>query len=70
MSFAPSSVLKLRRMGFSILLETGAGASAGFSDEDYTRPAWDIMEHMGLEGVLDESFQVKNHKTKKSIGIM
>lgn len=36
-SFAPSTVLKLRRMGFSILLETSAGASAGFSDEDYTR---------------------------------
>jgi len=36
-SFAPATVPKLRRMGFSILLETGAGASAGFSDEDYTR---------------------------------
>eukprot|EP00438_Fugacium_kawagutii_P004404 Skav208532 [mRNA] locus=scaffold3037:131753:160941:+ [translate_table: standard] len=36
-SFAPSTVPKLRRMAFSILLETGAGASAGFSDEDYTR---------------------------------
>jgi len=28
-------------MGFSILLETGAGASAGFSDEDYTR--WEVF---------------------------
>jgi len=36
-SFAPPTVPKLRRMGFSILLEAGAGNSAGFSDEDYTR---------------------------------
>ena len=36
-SFAPSSVPKLRRLGFGVLLEAGAGALAGFSDEDYTR---------------------------------
>ena len=36
-SFAPSTVVKLRRMGFGVLLEAGAGAAAGFSDEDYTR---------------------------------
>lgn len=36
-SFAPSTVVKLRRMGFAVLLESGAGVAAGFSDEDYTR---------------------------------
>eukprot|EP00439_Symbiodinium_sp_Y106_P082080 s392_g21.t1 len=36
-SFAPSAVVKLRRMGFSILLEAGSGTAAGFTDEEYTR---------------------------------
>lgn len=50
-SFAPSTVVKLRRMAFSILLETGAGASAGFSDEDYTRQGAMVLgwEAGGLE---------------------
>jgi len=34
-SFAPGAVRKLRRMGFSVLLEAGAGMPAGFQDEDY-----------------------------------
>lgn len=36
-SVAPSVVPALRRMGFSLMLEAGAGVAAGFSDEDYTR---------------------------------
>eukprot|EP00440_Ansanella_granifera_P051488 gb/GFBE01055821.1/.p1 GENE.gb/GFBE01055821.1/~~gb/GFBE01055821.1/.p1 ORF type:complete len:1274 (+),score=357.35 gb/GFBE01055821.1/:1-3822(+) len=36
-SLAPSAVVKLRRMGFSLLLEAGAGSAAGFQDEDYTK---------------------------------
>lgn len=36
-SMAPSVVLRMRRMGFSILLEAGAGVAAGFADEDYVR---------------------------------
>lgn len=36
-SVSPSVVPKLRRMGFSILLEAGAGSMAGFTDEDYLR---------------------------------
>jgi len=34
-SITPSVVPRLRRMGFSVLFEAGAGAAAGFSDEDY-----------------------------------
>jgi NAD(P) transhydrogenase len=34
-SISPMLVPKLRRMGFSILLEAGAGQSAGFVDADY-----------------------------------
>jgi len=33
----PSAVPKLRQMGFSILLEAGAGERAGFTDEEYVR---------------------------------
>jgi NAD(P) transhydrogenase len=33
----PSIVPKLRKMGFSILLEAGAGVGSGFSDEDYLK---------------------------------
>jgi len=36
-SIAPSVVPGLRRMGFSIMLEAGAGTAAGFSDEDYLK---------------------------------
>lgn len=49
-SLAPSAVVKLRRMGFSILLEAGAGSNAGFQDEDYTR-------HGGVE-VAESSLDV------------
>lgn len=50
-------------MGFSILLETSAGASAGFSDEDYTRRGAGHMGHMGHQvgSGADESQPVKNH---------
>jgi len=34
-SITPSMIPALRRMGFSVLLEAGAGSRAGFSDEDY-----------------------------------
>eukprot|EP00931_Biecheleriopsis_adriatica_P117063 TRINITY_DN92616_c0_g1_i1.p1 TRINITY_DN92616_c0_g1~~TRINITY_DN92616_c0_g1_i1.p1 ORF type:complete len:1276 (+),score=300.00 TRINITY_DN92616_c0_g1_i1:43-3828(+) len=36
-SMAPSAVPKLRRLGFSLLLEAGAGNAAGFQDEDYVK---------------------------------
>jgi len=35
-AISPSLVPKLRKMGFSILLEAGAGSAAGFADSDYT----------------------------------
>lgn len=62
-SFAPSTVLKLRRMGFSILLETSAGASAGFSDEDYTRRGRTYGAHTGHQvgSGADVSQPVKHH---------
>jgi len=34
---SPSVVKKMRHMGFSILLEAGAGVGAGFADEDFIR---------------------------------
>lgn len=36
-SIGPSAVPAFRRMGFAILLEAGAGLSAGFADEEYVR---------------------------------
>jgi len=36
-SIAPQAVPKLRKMGFGILLESGAGAEAGFSDQEYLK---------------------------------
>merc|ERR1719145_287798 len=36
-SLTPSVVPKLRKMGFQILLEAGAGLGAGFKDEDYVQ---------------------------------
>eukprot|EP00929_Paragymnodinium_shiwhaense_P087957 TRINITY_DN48123_c0_g1_i1.p1 TRINITY_DN48123_c0_g1~~TRINITY_DN48123_c0_g1_i1.p1 ORF type:complete len:1343 (-),score=328.86 TRINITY_DN48123_c0_g1_i1:273-4301(-) len=36
-SITPSVLPRLRKMGFSVLLEAGAGVLAGFSDEDYIR---------------------------------
>mmetsp|Transcript_113929 Transcript_113929/g.207640 ORF Transcript_113929/g.207640 Transcript_113929/m.207640 type:complete len:827 (+) Transcript_113929:3-2483(+) len=36
-SVPPSVLPKLRKMGFSILLEAGAGVGAGFADEEYLR---------------------------------
>lgn len=36
-SIAPTVVPRLRRMGFSILMEAGAGTAAGFDDADYVR---------------------------------
>jgi len=51
-SFAPSTVVKLRRMGFAVLLESGAGVAAGFSDEDYTRS----LSKVPKSGVRLEAF--------------
>merc|ERR1719410_266974 len=34
-SITPALVPKLRRLGFSLLLEAGAGSAAGFTDEEY-----------------------------------
>eukprot|EP00933_Yihiella_yeosuensis_P058642 TRINITY_DN5926_c0_g1_i2.p1 TRINITY_DN5926_c0_g1~~TRINITY_DN5926_c0_g1_i2.p1 ORF type:complete len:1014 (+),score=237.82 TRINITY_DN5926_c0_g1_i2:425-3043(+) len=36
-SVVPATVKKFRKMGFSLLMEAGAGAHCGFQDEDYTR---------------------------------
>lgn len=36
-SMTPSSIPRLRKMGFSVLLEAGAGTLAGFSDDDYVK---------------------------------
>jgi len=36
-SIPPSAVPSLRMMGFSVLLEAGAGANAGFTDEAYVK---------------------------------
>jgi len=36
-SLSPNMVPKLRKMGFSILLEAGAGVAAGFTDNDYLK---------------------------------
>ena len=33
----PKTVPKLRRMGFAVLVESGAGESAGYADADFTR---------------------------------
>ena len=35
-ALVPATVKKLVKAGFEITVETAAGATAGFSDEDYT----------------------------------
>lgn len=36
-AITPSSLPKLRQMGFSVLMEAGAGSDAGFPDDDYVQ---------------------------------
>lgn len=47
---APKFVPKLRRMAFRVIVESGAGVDAGFSDEEYRRNGAEI-EH-NAEGVI------------------
>jgi len=52
-SITPSLVPKLRRLGFSLLLEAGAGSAAGFTDEEYMAGASGagVAEARYIEGV-------------------
>lgn len=42
---APKFVPRLRKMAFRVIVESGAGANAGFSDEEYRRAGAEIASN-------------------------
>jgi H+-translocating NAD(P) transhydrogenase subunit alpha len=59
----PDSVKKLRKKGFTILVENGAGAAAGFRDEDY---AGDGVQLGDASAALSADLVLKFHKPNES----
>mmetsp|Transcript_55285 Transcript_55285/g.103884 ORF Transcript_55285/g.103884 Transcript_55285/m.103884 type:complete len:1383 (-) Transcript_55285:63-4211(-) len=75
-SMTPAVVPKLRRLGFSILLEAGAGSTAGFTDEEYVQQggvqvaesATEVLQQADVvlkvnEPLLDEVQHLKREQT-------
>ena len=57
-ALVPESIGRLGPTGFEIVVERGAGAAAGFSDEDYAAAGATLSEHEGLLGGADAIVRV------------
>ena len=57
---SPSSVRVLCEKGHSLFVETGAGAGAGFGDEDYIQTALKLLPAPKTLGIGNSSLKSRN----------
>jgi len=61
----PSGVRELKKSGHTILIETGAGAGSGFSDDEYLQADADVMDRKTLFGQAALIVKVKEPLTSE-----
>ena len=44
-AIVPKSIAKLKTLGFDVIVETNAGATAAFTDEDYSKAGATIAQN-------------------------